>query len=145
MGRWPGARARPSIWPPLATCGRRWPGELIDIAEVLASHDLAAIRADPSAEDVGELRASAREALTAAGRAAASLALGPEADRYFAQAADLAEDDLERAEMFAQAGFALWRGGDVEAAERRLRESVQLRGAAGQATGGAAAVTLSNL
>ena len=122
-----------------------WPGELIDIAEVLASHDLAAIRADPGAEDVGELRASAREALTAAGRAAASLALGPEADRYIAQAADLAEDDLERAEMFAQAGFALWRGGDVEAAERRLRESVQLRGAAGQATGGAAAVTLSNL
>src|SRR5205085_7381640 len=33
-----------------------WPGEARDIAEVLASHYQQAIRADPEAEDVGELR-----------------------------------------------------------------------------------------
>ncbi|MFL5824197.1 MAG: adenylate/guanylate cyclase domain-containing protein [Solirubrobacteraceae bacterium] len=62
-----------------------WPGELRDIAEVLASHYLEAIRAEPEADDVSALRASARQRLTAAGQAAASLALGPEADRYFEQ------------------------------------------------------------
>src|SRR3954451_13757941 len=58
-----------------------WPGEAHDIAEVLPSHYLEAIRADPEAGDVGALRAAARERLTDAGRAAASLALGPEAQR----------------------------------------------------------------
>jgi tetratricopeptide (TPR) repeat protein len=57
-----------------------WPGEQRDIAEVLASHYQEAIRADPDADDVPALRASARGRLTAAGQAAASLALGPEAD-----------------------------------------------------------------
>jgi class 3 adenylate cyclase/predicted ATPase len=122
-----------------------WPGETADIAEVLASHYLEAIRADPGAEDVGELRASARETLTAAGHAASSLALGPEADRYFGQAAELAADDLERAELFELAGSALWRSGDAVAAERRLREAVDLRRARGNSTGGSAAVTLASL
>src|SRR5205807_1658962 len=76
-----------------------WPGELRDIAEVLASHYQEAIGAEPEAEDVAALRASARQRLTAAGQAAASLALGPEAERYFQQAAELAEDDLERADL----------------------------------------------
>src|SRR5436309_14881156 len=76
-----------------------WPGELRDIAEVLASHYQEAIAAEPDAEDVAILRAYARERLTAAGQAAASLALGPEAERYFEQAAELAEDDLERADL----------------------------------------------
>jgi class 3 adenylate cyclase/tetratricopeptide (TPR) repeat protein len=122
-----------------------WPGELIDIAEVLAAHDLAAIRADPGAEDVTELRASAREALSAAGRAAASLALGPEADRYLVQAAELARDDDERAELLSLAGLALWRGNDSESASARLGEALSLRAAAGHSTGGQAAVTLATV
>jgi class 3 adenylate cyclase/tetratricopeptide (TPR) repeat protein len=122
-----------------------WPGEAADIAEVLASHYLEAIKADPGAEDVAELRASAREALTAAGRAAASLALGPEAERYFGQAAELAEDDLERAQLSEQAGRALGQSGDTEAAELRLREAVELYRQAGRASGGSAAVTLTAL
>jgi hypothetical protein len=44
-----------------------WPGDIGDIAEVLADHYLKAIRTAPDAADVGELRASARETLTAAG------------------------------------------------------------------------------
>jgi tetratricopeptide (TPR) repeat protein len=120
-----------------------WPGEARDIVEVLASHYLEAIRADPEAEDVGELRASARERLTSAGQAAASLALGPEAERYFEQAAELAEQDLERASLFERAGRALRQSGDPAGAERRLRRAIELYQASGVQTGGPAAVALS--
>jgi tetratricopeptide (TPR) repeat protein len=124
---------------------RTWPGEAADIAEVLASHYLEAIRADPAAEDVGALRASACERLTAAGRAAASLALGPEAQRYFEQAAELAEDELERAGLFEQAGRALRTSGDTEAAEQQLRHSIELYRQAGAPSGGSAAVVLAEI
>ena len=122
-----------------------WPGEARDIAEVLASHYQEAIRADPDAEDVSELRASARARLTAAGQAAASLALGPEAQRYFEQAAELAENDLERAALFEQAGRALWQSGDPDGAEQRLAGAVELYRAAGRRTGGRAAVALAGI
>ena len=119
-----------------------WPGELRDIAEVLASHYQEAIRAEPEAEDVAMLRASAREKLAAAGSAAASLALGPEADRYFEQAAELAESDLERADLLERAGRALWVSGDAAAAEQRLGRAVEFYVAGGRPSGGAAAVAL---
>jgi class 3 adenylate cyclase/tetratricopeptide (TPR) repeat protein len=122
-----------------------WPGEIGDIAEVLADHYLEAIRAAPDAPDVGELRASARETLTAAGRAAASLTLGPEADRYLTQAAELAEDDAERATLYEQAGNALRRSGDTDRAVARLGEAVRLLREGGQPTGGSAAVTLAEV
>ncbi len=122
-----------------------WPGAARDIAEVLASHYLEAIGADLEAADVGELRASARARLTSAGQAAASLALGPEADRYFARAAELAEDDLERADLLEHAGRALWQSGDPEAAEERLSRAVNLYKQGGRVTGGRAAVALAAL
>jgi class 3 adenylate cyclase/tetratricopeptide (TPR) repeat protein len=122
-----------------------WPGEARDIAEVLAAHHLEAIRADPDAHDAPALRTAARETLTEAGRAAASLALGPEADRYLEQAAELADTDLERAALYEQAGRALWRSGDAQSAEGRLRRSIELYESAGKTLGGPAAVTLSNV
>ena len=121
-----------------------WPGEARDIAEVLASHYVEAIRADPEADDVTELRASACETLADAGRAAASLALGPEADRYLEQAAQLAEDDLQRAELLGQAGVALRMSGDSQAAERRLRQAVELHEQSGTSLAGRAAIALAN-
>jgi class 3 adenylate cyclase/tetratricopeptide (TPR) repeat protein len=122
-----------------------WPGEARDIAEVLASHYTEAIRADPDADDVAQLRASARETLAAAGRAAASLALGPEADRYFVEAADLAEDDRERAGLLEQAGRALWQSGAVVAGEQRLRDAIEQYERSGRPSGGRAAVMLAGL
>jgi class 3 adenylate cyclase/tetratricopeptide (TPR) repeat protein len=125
---------------------RTWPGEARDIAEVLASHYLEAIDVDPTAEDVALLRASARERLTAAGQASASLALGAEAQRYFDQAAELAEEDLERAGLLEQAGRALLHSGDQmadsERAEERLRSAIQLYRRTGRTTGGRAALAL---
>ncbi len=121
---------------------RSWPGEARDIAEVLASHYVEAIRADPEAQDTAELRARARERLTAAGQAAASLALGPEAQSYFEQAAELADDDVGRAALLEQAGRALLRSGDAAAAEQELERAIALYGSAGRSHGGGASVTL---
>jgi class 3 adenylate cyclase/tetratricopeptide (TPR) repeat protein len=122
-----------------------WPGEARDIAEVLAAHYLEAIRAEPEADDAPALRSAARATLSAAGRAAVSLALGPEADRYFEQAAELAEDDLLRAELLEQAGRALWHSADPGGAEARLRRSMDLYERAGKKSGGSAAVSLANV
>jgi class 3 adenylate cyclase/tetratricopeptide (TPR) repeat protein len=122
-----------------------WPGGISDIAEVLASHYLEAIRVDPEAADVSELRAHARETLIAAGQAAASLALGPEADRYLEQAAELAEDDAERARLYEQAGDALRRSGDNEHAQERLRRALELVRSGGDPTGGWPALKLSEI
>jgi class 3 adenylate cyclase/tetratricopeptide (TPR) repeat protein len=119
-----------------------WPGEARDIVEVVAAHYLDAIRAEPDAADVDDLRASARERLSAAGRAAASLALGSEADRYFSQAAELSVDDLQRAELLELAGRALTRSGESETAESRLRLAVELQERSGRPSGGAATVSL---
>ena len=122
-----------------------WPGEARDIAEVLASHYLEAIAAEPDADDVGVLRAGARERLTAAGQAAASLVLGPEARSYFDQAAELADDDLERASLIEQGGRALLRSGDPAGAEDHLRRAVALYQSGGRSSGGRAAVALGYL
>src|SRR3954454_21429764 len=122
-----------------------WPGEAYDIAEVLASHYLEAIRADPDANDVHALRAAARERLADAGRAAASLALGPEAQRYFEHAAELADDDNDRAEMFEQAGLALRQSGDPAAAEEQLRRAIELYGGYDASAGVTARLALANM
>ncbi len=122
-----------------------WPGEARDIAEVLASHYLEAIRAEPEAEDTADLRAKACETLAAAGRAAASLALGPEAQRYLQHAAELADSDLQRAGLLEQAGRALRASGDQQAAEERLREAIALHERSGTSLGGPGAVALANM
>ena len=111
---------------------------------MLASHFMEAIRAEPEADDVDELRRTARDKLAAAGGAAASLALGPEAQRYFEQAAELAEDEVTRAELIEQAGRALWHSGDARGAEERLRTALELYERNGRAAG-SAAVTLSTV
>jgi tetratricopeptide (TPR) repeat protein len=124
---------------------RTWPGEARDIAEVLASHYQQAIHADPQADDVASLRASARETLTEAGRAAASLALGPEAQRYLEQAAELADTDAQRAELLLQAGRALMASGDHQAAEQRLRRALELHERSGDSLAGQTIIALAEL
>jgi class 3 adenylate cyclase/predicted ATPase len=122
-----------------------WPGETRDIAEVLASHYLEAIRADPDAEDAETLRASACATLANAGRAAASLALGPEAQRYLEQAAELADSDVHRAELLELAGIALRTADDTQGAEERLRRAIELRKRSGAPLEGRAAIVLGSM
>src|ERR671935_116934 len=92
-------RSSPRAW-------TTWTRASTEIAEVLASHYLEAVAAEPEAPDADAIRASARETLSAAGHRAASLALGSEARRYFEQAAGLADEQAERAGLLAEAGRA---------------------------------------
>ncbi|HTS73351.1 MAG TPA: AAA family ATPase, partial [Gaiellaceae bacterium] len=80
-----------------------------EVAEVVASHLLAAFEAVPGAEDADELKGRATEALVRAGERASGLAAAAEAQRYFEQAGDLAEDERSRADLAARAGEMAWR------------------------------------
>ncbi len=102
-----------------------------DVAEVLASHYLAAIDADPDASDVPELRAAACQTLADAGRRALSLALGPEAHRHFEHAAELTEDPAARGRLLAEAGTAASLAGELEDALALLRWAAELLEQAG--------------
>jgi class 3 adenylate cyclase len=80
-----------------------------EVVEVVASHYLAAYEADPDAPDAEEIRSKAGGELAKAGERAASLGANEEAERYFAQAAGLADDALAAAELEERAGRAAWR------------------------------------
>jgi tetratricopeptide (TPR) repeat protein len=108
-----------------------WAGDVGEIAEVLASHFLAAAEAEPDSADTPRIRALARETLAEAGRRAASLALGREAQRSYDKAVQLAEDDDARATLLEQAGRASWLAGDAAAAQERLNAAIELYETAG--------------
>jgi predicted ATPase/class 3 adenylate cyclase len=91
-----------------------WGDEGGEYAEVLASHYLDAVAADPEAPDVAELRAAALETLTDAGRRALSMAIGPEARRHFERASELALGSAERGQLLREAGVAAQLGGELE-------------------------------
>ena len=82
-----------------------WGEDAGEIAEVLASHYLAAVDAEPDADDAAMIRASACDTLADAGRRALSLALGPEARRHFERAAELAQDPAARGRLLREAGM----------------------------------------
>jgi class 3 adenylate cyclase/tetratricopeptide (TPR) repeat protein len=95
-----------------------------DIVEVLASHYLNAYQAVPDAEDADEIKSKAREMLTRAGERAASLAAAREAQRYFHQAAELADEPLVRAELDDKAGRMAWRRGRGDEAAALFAEAL---------------------
>jgi class 3 adenylate cyclase/tetratricopeptide (TPR) repeat protein len=75
-----------------------------EIAEVVAFHLVEAYRIAPDAEDAAELRQRARDALARAGERAASVAAGAEAQRYFEEAAELADGPADQAPLIDRAG-----------------------------------------
>jgi class 3 adenylate cyclase/tetratricopeptide (TPR) repeat protein len=91
-----------------------WGEESGDIAEVLASHYLDAVAAEPDAEDAETIRASACQTLEEAGKRAMSLALGPEARRHFEHAAELARTPDARGRLLREAGSAAAASGELE-------------------------------
>jgi class 3 adenylate cyclase/tetratricopeptide (TPR) repeat protein len=109
-----------------------WGGESGEIAEVLSAHFLAAAQAEPDSADTPRIRALACETLAEAGRRAASLALGREAQRSYDKAIELTEDDDTRARLFEQAGRAAWLAADADAAMERLNVAIELHEAAGR-------------
>src|ERR687898_237532 len=75
-----------------------------EIAEILASHYLAAFEAAPEAEDAPAMRGKAGEMLARAGERAGSPGAPDEGQRYYEQAATLAEEPLLEAALLEQAG-----------------------------------------
>src|SRR3954451_9614003 len=116
-----------------------WGGEAGEIAEVLAAHFLAASQAEPDSADTPRIRALACETLADAGRRAASLALGREAQRSYDKAVELAEDDDTRATLLEQSGRAAWLAADAGAAQERLNAAIELYEAAGRSEAAARA------
>jgi len=103
-----------------------------EMAEVLASHYLAAVAEVPGAPDEHEIRALARQTLAVAGRHAGSLAVPEVARRYLEQAAELTEDATDRARLLAEAGVAATRAADRQRAAALLGEAIAVLSAAGR-------------
>ncbi len=103
-----------------------WGDDAPELAEVLAAHFLDAANAEPDAGDAPQIRAMACETLADAGERALSLALGPEAQRAFEHAAELAEDDASRARLLDQAGHAAQMNADYVTAGERFERAVGL-------------------
>jgi class 3 adenylate cyclase/tetratricopeptide (TPR) repeat protein len=91
-----------------------WGEEAGDIAEVLASHYLDAVEADPDADDAEAIRARACETLEEAGNRAISLALGPEARRHFEHAAELAREPAAQGRLLREAANAAMASGELQ-------------------------------
>jgi class 3 adenylate cyclase/tetratricopeptide (TPR) repeat protein len=95
-----------------------------EIVEVVADHLLQAYRLAPEDEEAEQIKTRARQMLTRAAERAASLAAGEEAQGYFAQAAELTDSTLERAELTERAGeMAELRGHPEEASAAYERAS----------------------
>jgi tetratricopeptide (TPR) repeat protein len=97
-----------------------------EIVEVVASHFVAAYEAAPDGADAAEIKQRAVELLARAAERAASLAAADEAQRYFEQAAELADDALQRARMRERSGEMAWMRGSVEEAQPFLEEAMAL-------------------
>ena len=80
-----------------------------EVAEVVASHLVEALAAEPDAEDADEIRDRARTALVRAGDHAMSLAAAESAQGYFERALTLGGDDASQAYLHARAGLAAHR------------------------------------
>src|SRR5207302_3229213 len=93
-----------------------WGADEEEIVEVVASHFLDAYRSAPEADDAAEIKTGARERLARAGERAASLAASEQAQRYFEQAAELADDPVSEAGHRERAGQMAWLGGRGEEA-----------------------------
>jgi class 3 adenylate cyclase/tetratricopeptide (TPR) repeat protein len=102
-----------------------------DVVEVVASHLLGAYRLDERADDAGELRRRAGAMLRRAGERAASLAAAEEAERYFDQAALLADSALAEAELIERAGQMAELRGHPDAATSRYERATELFSTAG--------------
>jgi class 3 adenylate cyclase/tetratricopeptide (TPR) repeat protein len=98
--------------------------EVGEHADLLASHYLDAVAADPNGADASAIRTSACETLAAAGHRALSLALGLEARRHLERAAELATDPLARSRLLCEAGLAADLGGELEDALSLLTSAI---------------------
>jgi tetratricopeptide (TPR) repeat protein len=97
-----------------------------EVAEVLASHYLAAFEAAPEADDAPAVRAKAGEMLARAGERAGSLGAPEEGGRYYAQAAALSDAPALEAELLGQAGRLALQANELVEARAQLERALAL-------------------
>ena len=105
---------------------RTWTGDEDEIVEVLASHYVEAYRLVPGADDAPVIRGKACETLARAGRRAQTLAAPRAARSYFQRASELADGNVERAELKELAGFMADISGMTDEAIAELEEAEAL-------------------
>jgi class 3 adenylate cyclase/tetratricopeptide (TPR) repeat protein len=103
-----------------------------EVVEVIAAHYLAAFEAAPDDPDAAEIKANARETLSRAGERAASLAATEEAQRYFEQAAGLADEQAQQAALLERAGQAAYASGRFDVAQEHFDRAIRLFEAVGE-------------
>ncbi|PWU22988.1 MAG: hypothetical protein C5B48_09420 [Candidatus Rokuibacteriota bacterium] len=114
-----------------------------EVAEVIAAHLIDAYRLDPEAVDGQGLRRQAYEALLRAGSRAASLGASAEAQRYFEQSAELADEPTEEAAALSCAGEMAYAAADYSEHARTLFErAIELYEGAGHTHAAARASAL---
>jgi class 3 adenylate cyclase/tetratricopeptide (TPR) repeat protein len=97
-----------------------------EVTEVIASHLVEAYQLDPDAGDACTIKERARHALVSAGERAKSLAAAAEAKRYFEQAAELADESLQKAELLARAGEMARHEGDPDESQSLLEQAIAI-------------------
>ena len=97
-----------------------------EVVEVVAAHYLAAYEAQPDADDAREIKARARELLARAAERAGSLGALGQARRSYEQAAELADEPVERALLLELASRKALSNAEFEAAEQALRAALEL-------------------
>jgi class 3 adenylate cyclase/tetratricopeptide (TPR) repeat protein len=100
-------------------------GEL-EVVEVVASHYLAAYEAAPEDEDAAGTKAKAADTMRRAGERASSLAASEEAERYFAQAANLADDARVQAELYERSGVMAVDAARLDEAQAYYERAIEL-------------------
>jgi class 3 adenylate cyclase/tetratricopeptide (TPR) repeat protein len=111
-----------------------------ELVEMMASHYLDAFSSAPDADDAARIRDRARTLFVRAARRALSLGAMAEAYRYFIQAAELTEDELERAGLLDLAGQTATRAGTPAEAADVYEQAITIYDRAGD-THAAARVT----
>jgi class 3 adenylate cyclase/tetratricopeptide (TPR) repeat protein len=102
-----------------------------DMPEVIAAHLLAAADAAPEAEDAAGIRQRAGRTYVLAGERAQRLAAAGEAQRFFEQAAELADEPTAQAALVDRAGRMAWVAGRPDVAApllERAREAYEQLG-----------------
>ena len=103
-----------------------------EVAEILASHYLAAVEAAPQADDAEAIRAQAGGMLARAGERAGALGAPDEGQRYYDQAAALAAEPLLEATLLEQAGRLATLANRPAEARGRLERAIALYSDAGE-------------
>ncbi|HEX5828843.1 MAG TPA: adenylate/guanylate cyclase domain-containing protein [Candidatus Limnocylindrales bacterium] len=111
-----------------------------ELAGALAAHYVAAFRASNDGPEADALKAQARLSLKAAAARAERLGALAQTVAYLRQAAELAIDGPDRAELLEQAGEAATEASRTDLAIDLLAEAVRLREAAGDDLATAASI-----